>query len=136
MIISICSFGAAPTIPSSNISFSSIDGASIFLSWTPGDGANRIVVIRLGTAVTAVPVNGVDYNDDAVFGNGDAILPGQFVLYDNSGAGINVTGLQPNTVYHFRIYEYNGTGAATEYLTTSFCHRQPINSGRSCNQCK
>ena len=29
-------------------------------------------------------------------------------------------GLKPNTAYHFAVFEYNGTGATTEYLTSTF----------------
>ncbi|MBL0135425.1 MAG: hypothetical protein IPP79_16365 [Chitinophagaceae bacterium] len=32
----------------------------------------------------------------------------------------DISALQPSTTYHFRVYEYNGTGATTSYLTASF----------------
>lgn len=112
--------GQAPTTPSSAITFSSLDGSSLRVNWTSGNGARRIVVMRQGSAVTAVPVNGVDYNPNAIFGNGDAIQPGQFVVYDNTSSFVDVTGLQPATTYHVAIFDYNGTASATQYLITSF----------------
>jgi hypothetical protein len=109
-----------PTVPASAINFGAIDGNSLFVSWTAGNGARRIVVARAGSPVTALPVDGVDYNANAAFGSGDAISPNEFVVYDNTGTFVSLTNLQPSTTYHFRIYEYNGTGVSTSYLTSSF----------------
>ncbi|HEV7779768.1 MAG TPA: T9SS type A sorting domain-containing protein [Chitinophagaceae bacterium] len=111
---------AQPTVPSGGISFSSIDGTFMQLIWTAGNGSNRIVVARAGSPVSAVPANGTDYNESNIFGNGDAILPGQFVVSDDNGQSLILNGLQPATIYYFRIYEYDGSGATTQYLTSSF----------------
>lgn len=108
-----------PTIPTSNLSFPSINGASLNIAWSPGNGTRRIIIARAGAAVTAVPQNGIDYNHDNIFGSGDAILPGQFVIYDNAFTSFFLTGLTPGTEYFFAFYEYNGTGSSTEYLTGS-----------------
>jgi hypothetical protein len=105
-----------PTIPTSNLSFPSINGASLNIAWSPGNGIRRIIIARAGAAVTAVPQNGIDYNHDNIFGAGDAILPGQFVIYDNAFTSFFLTGLTPGTEYFFAFYEYNGTGTSTEYL--------------------
>jgi hypothetical protein len=111
----------APTVAASNVNFTIIEGGSMRINWTNGNGSRRIVVMRQGSAVTATPVNGVDYNPNLVFGTGDAIAPGQFVIYDNTSTGtIDITGLQPATTYHFAIFEYNGTAASTQYLTATF----------------
>jgi hypothetical protein len=120
LVFSVTIATAQPTVPSSNISFSNIDGTSMAMVWTAGDGTSRIVVARAGSPVSAVPVDGVDYNESNVFGNGDAIQPGQFVISDDNGQFVSLSGLLPNTIYYFRIYEYNGAGASTDYLVTSF----------------
>lgn len=109
-----------PTVASSNISFNSIDGGGFRILWTSGNGARRVVVIRQATAVTALPVNGVDYNPNPIFGSGDAMAPGQFVVYDNTSSFVDVTGLQPGTIYHVAIFDYNGTASTTQYLTSGF----------------
>jgi hypothetical protein len=113
---------AHPTIASSNLQFTQVDGDRMVPYWTTGNGTRRIMIARAGGPVTAIPVDGVDYTASAVFGSGDAIQPGEFVVFDNTGGsgGFTLTGLQPATTYHFRIYEYNGTGATTAYLTSSF----------------
>src|SRR6266700_2995788 len=87
---------APPTTAASNIIFFFTEGNSFRINWTNGNGSRRIVVMRQGSAVTALPVNGTDYNENAVFGNGDAIQSGQFVVYDNTGNFVDVSGLQPN----------------------------------------
>ena len=110
-----------PTLASSNMLFSLIEGSSMRASWTSGNGARRIVVIRAGSAITAVPVNGTNYAESLNFNTAAEISPGQRVVYDNTGnATSDISGLLPNTVYHFRIYEYDGTGAGISYLTSSF----------------
>jgi hypothetical protein len=118
--VCILVYAQAPTTPSSGVSFLSIDGDRFTMSWTSGNGARRIIILRQGSAVTAVPVNGVDYNSDAAFGNGDAIQPGQFVVYDNFGSSTVISNLSPNTTYHAAIFEYNGAASTTQYLTASF----------------
>jgi hypothetical protein len=110
----------APTVPSSGVFFNIIQGNSLRLNWVSGNGARRIVVGRAGAAVDALPVNGVDYAANANFELGEEITPGQRVVYDNTSTLVDITGLQPGTTYHFRIYEYSGTGATTQYLTSSF----------------
>jgi hypothetical protein len=113
-------YAQAPTVASSNVAFSQLDGNRFVIAWTSGNGARRIIIMRQGSAVTAVPVNGVDYNSDAAFGTGDAVQPGQFVVFDGTSSSVSINTLLPNTVYHIRIFEYNGTASATQYLIASF----------------
>jgi hypothetical protein len=110
----------APTTPASNVTFNSFDGNGYRVTWTNGNGARRIVVMREGAPVTALPVNGIDYNHNTIFGSGDLLAPGQFVIQDGFGSLVDVSGLQPATTYHVAIFEYNGTASATQYLTASF----------------
>jgi endonuclease G len=44
---------------------------------------------------------------------------GNFVVFAGTGNSVNVTNLQPSTTYHFAVFEFNGNGAGTNYLTTS-----------------
>ncbi len=113
-------FFAAPTLPSTNFSLNQIDGAFFNLGWTPGNGARRIMIAKAGSAPTFVPVNGVDYVHNTDFGSGQEVAPGEFVVYDHFSTSFFLSNLTPATTYHFRIYEYNGAGATTEYLTSAF----------------
>ncbi len=120
LLIALHTNAAPPTVPASNLSFNTIEGGYFNIGWTPGNGTRRIMIVRAGQAVTAVPQNGVDYTENTNFGSGQAIAPGQYVVYDNAFTSFFLTGLSPATQYFFAIYEYNGTGAVIEYLTSSF----------------
>lgn len=109
-------WASPPTTAATNVSFSSVDGGTMHISWTNGNGARRIVIAKQLDAVTAVPVNGIDYFHDDDFTLGQEIAPGEFVVYDGNDNDADIRNLQPNTLYHFKIYEYNGSGATTEYL--------------------
>ncbi len=106
---------AYPTTPASNISFSSVTTNSFTISWTNGDGAGRIVLIKAGSAVDAVPSDGVSYTANSTFGSGSQIGTGNYVVYSGTGNSVTVTGLTDNTMYYVEIFEYNGTC----YLTSS-----------------
>ena len=94
---------------------------SVQATWTPGNGAQRIVVVNRINSFTN-PVNGTSYAADAVYHGS-----GEQVVYNGStqiieGEAINVvsvTGLTPNTTYWFRAYDYNGEGASTLYNTNA-----------------
>uniref|UniRef100_UPI0040484A18 Ig-like domain-containing protein n=1 Tax=Mariniflexile sp. TaxID=1979402 RepID=UPI0040484A18 len=110
----------APTTPSTNFSTSSINGNSLAINFTKGDGAKRIVIAKQGSAVTAVPSNGADYTPGA-FGVGNQILPGEYVVYEGTAqSNILISGLQHSTTYYFRIYEFNGSDSTTQYLTSLY----------------
>lgn len=81
---------------------------SISLEWTKGNGSARMVVCRQGSAVDAMPVDGTFYAADATFGEGAELSSGNFVVYNGGGNSVVVSGLLPDTEYHFRIFEYNG----------------------------
>src|SRR5690606_25363274 len=75
----------APTVPSSNLTISNVDGNRFYVSFTRGDGAKRIIVAS-SQPVTAIPQNGTDYMADD-FGEGNEIASGQFVVYEGTGSG-------------------------------------------------
>jgi hypothetical protein len=120
ILISLQASAAAPTIPSSNLYFAAVDGGYFNLGWTPGNGTRRIIICKAGSNVTFSPQNGVDYAENTVFGSGQQVASGEFVIYDNAFSSFYVTGLSPATQYFFKIVEYNGTGATAEYLNSSF----------------
>ncbi|MBP7830351.1 MAG: autotransporter-associated beta strand repeat-containing protein [Kiritimatiellae bacterium] len=108
-----------PTVQATTIVFSSFGTAGMTVGWTPGDGANRVVVAHAGAAVDDDPDDAATYAADANFGDGAEIGTGNYVVYNGSGNSVPVTGLSPDTVYHFRVYEYNGSGGSENYLTNS-----------------
>lgn len=112
--------GSGVTPPSSNASaalFSLIDGNKFSFAWTNGDGAKRMVVMRQGSPVGFVPTNGTEYTANAAFGTGTDLGSGQYVVYNGTQNNVAITNLLPATTYYFAVYEYNGSAAATTYLT-------------------
>lgn len=109
---------AEPTTDAVNLVFSSITNTQASLTWSNGDGAGRIVVARESAAVSQVPTDGTSYGANAAFGSGGAIALNEYVVYAGSDTTVTVTDLSPDTVYHFAIFEYNGTGGGANYYTS------------------
>ncbi|AVR46855.1 hypothetical protein C7S20_17195 [Christiangramia fulva] len=110
-----------PTVAGSSFSTSYNDGDRLVYYFTPGDGQKRVVIAKQGSAVTAVPEDGIDYTANATFGNGTEIAPGEFIVYSGTGgSGTWLYGLNPSTTYYFKVFEYNGSGTETYYLTDTY----------------
>jgi len=114
-----------PTTQASSLSFTSLATTSLTLNWTSGSGTNRLIIARQGAAIATDPTDGVSYSANAAFGSGTAIGSG-FVVYSGSGSSVTVTALTVATSYHFRIYEFNGTGLQANY-NISFSTGNPGN---------
>lgn len=108
-----------PTVPSSNIIFSAVGATTLTLSFTPGNGGSHLVVVRAVSPVDAQPVDGTGYTANPVFGSGQQVGTNNFVVSSGAATSVTVTNLQPNTTYHFAVFEYRGGGATADYLTTS-----------------
>ncbi|WP_290790282.1 MBG domain-containing protein [Flavihumibacter sp. UBA7668] len=112
----------APTNPSTNLQFYYIEGNRMSIAFRPavtGGGERRVVIARKGAAVTSKPVNGQTYVGDD-FGKGTAMGNGEFVILNGPGTSTYVNGLEPGTTYHFAVFDYNGYGATSQFLTSSF----------------
>jgi hypothetical protein len=48
-----------------------------------------------------------------------AAVVGNYVVYAGGGNSVTVTNLQPSTTYYFAVFEFNGSNAGTNYLTTN-----------------
>jgi hypothetical protein len=108
-----------PTTHASNMTFSNVTNVSMTVSWTSGDGANRIVVAKEGSAVAGRPADGTVYAANAEFGSGDTLAANEYVVYNGSGNSVDVTGLSPATTYYFTVFEYNGSGISLNYYTNA-----------------
>jgi hypothetical protein len=107
-----------PATQASNLTFGAVTATMEILNWASGDGANRIVVAKAGSAVTGVPVDGTAYTA-AAYGAGSTLSDGSYVVYNGNLATATVSGLSPSTTYYYAVFEYNGSGTTTKYLTTS-----------------
>lgn len=103
-------FPAEPTVQATNVVISNVNNSGFDVNWTNGNGASRIVTIRTGTK--AAPADGTGYAIPGSTGSGNNIY------YIGSGSGpLTVTGLVPGTSYTVQVYEFNGSGTASNYLT-------------------
>ncbi|MEQ8715043.1 MAG: Ig-like domain-containing protein, partial [Cyclobacteriaceae bacterium] len=106
----------APTQSASAVLFDNVDLTTMNVSWTNGNGSNRIVVARDGAAPTGTPQEGTEYNANADFTAGEALGDG-VVVYDGDGSAFTMTGLTASTTYHVAVYEYNNSTNEFLYKT-------------------
>ncbi len=111
---------SAPTVQASYIE-ASVARSSINLEWTIGNGARRIVVMNTSNYFSA-PVDGTDPVANPVYSGS-----GQQVIYNDATEmiedlpynGVLVEDLIPATTYYFRVFEYNGSGNLSMYLSST-----------------
>ncbi len=108
-----------PAVQSTAVTFTGVSSSGFTVNWTNGNGARRIVLIRQGSAVNAVPADGQSYNALALFGSGSETGTGNYVIYSGTGNSVAVTGLSPALAYHVAVYEYNGINGTENYRTAS-----------------
>ncbi|MBK7853237.1 MAG: T9SS type A sorting domain-containing protein [Bacteroidetes bacterium] len=113
-----CVLASEPTVQSSGLTTSSALSNSIQLSWTRGNGAFCVLVCKGISAVTTPPVDGIVYTANAAYGLGSSTAPGEYVVYLGTGTSTTVTGLLPGFTYYFAVFEMNGSGCNSNYLST------------------
>ncbi|MCZ2337591.1 MAG: hypothetical protein LC127_05190, partial [Chitinophagales bacterium] len=105
-----------PTSNASGLTFTNITSTGFKLNWTTnGNGAQRLVLVKQSTAVNALPVDATTYNANLVFPTGSEIGTGNYVVYKGSGNSVQVSGLNPSTVYHISIVEFSGFPGTENY---------------------
>ena len=108
-----------PTTQASALAFTGVQVDQMTIGWTSGNGANRIVVVKQGSAVDWTPADltaptGVDTNFSSATDQGS----GNKICYNGSGTNFTLTGLSSCTNYYVKVFEYNGTGSYVNYLTS------------------
>lgn len=111
-------FDEAPDTASKAMVFTDVTDTTMRVSFTKGNGTKRIVIAREASPVNAQPTDGVYHYSDTVFGMGNN-FGGQYAVYNDTGSSFTITGLSPNTVYHYAVFEYNGFSSQINYLTSS-----------------
>lgn len=112
--------GGEPT-SNGNITFGSVSSSSIQVNLSGGNGAKRMLLIKTGIAVTTNPTDATSYTANSTIALGDQLGTGNWVVYNGNGTGnvVTVTGLAPNTTYHFKAVEYNGAAGGENYFITT-----------------
>lgn len=118
MTCSPCIPASAPTTPTTS-AVNTPSCTSDALSWTNGNGTNRIVVVSTSPIVGS-PVNQTNYTAGS-YGAGATLNAGEFVVYNGTGNSTTISGLTPGTTYFYTIFEYNvtTTSCTESYLTSS-----------------
>jgi hypothetical protein len=119
---------AEPTIAATGLTITNPTTTTQTVSWTNGNGARRLVVARMGAALTGTeePADNNGYMANAAFGTSGTDLGNGFIVYNGTGNSFTVTNLAPNVIYYYRVYEYNGLDASANYLLVS-----PPNANRT-----
>lgn len=115
----LSAWAQTPSTHSSSVSVSALHCQQVSLSWTKGDGSQRIVLIKEGSAVDGTPAENSFYSTSDTMGDGAQIGSGNYVVYNSNGSAVTIYGLKKNTTYHIAIYEFNGGGSTFNYLTSS-----------------
>lgn len=131
---SSCSLSSEPATHSSGITFSDIGCNAMTLTWAAGNGANRIVVAKSGSAVAGTPTDQTTYTANGTFGSGSTIAAGEFVIYKGTGTTVTCLGLTASTTYYFKVFEYNGNSCEENYLISG----SPLSGNQAsiaCSEC-
>ncbi|HQQ82498.1 MAG TPA: T9SS type A sorting domain-containing protein [Cyclobacteriaceae bacterium] len=109
-----------PNSQAFNYSFTAVTDVSMLINWISGNGTERAVVVSKNGGLAFVPVDGVSYTGNSNYGLAPEISAGSEnrVVYRGTGSSVLLTGLQPGTNYAVGVFELNGTGSSTNYLTT------------------
>ena len=108
-----------PVTQASAVAFSNVTSTSFTINFTAGSGTNRLVVLRAGSAVNAIPVDGQSYVASTFFSFGSEITTSNYVVYSGTGNSVNITGLTAATTYHVAVFEFNGNGTTENYRATT-----------------
>ncbi len=100
-----------PSAQPTSLQFSAVTDNSLSISFTPAPGVpdGYLVLRKVGSAPTQVPVDGVTYTTSVGV---DAIA------YQGSAASFSETGLSQNTVYYYSVFAFNGVGSSINYRTS------------------
>ncbi len=101
-----------PSFPATGLSFSALTSTSMQVSFTApsGNPAGYLVLRRSLNPVTDTPVDGVTYS--GTFGQST-------VVHNGSETTFSSTGLLAETIYHYSVFVYNGSGVLINYLNSS-----------------
>jgi hypothetical protein len=106
-----------PVGQASDLTVTNITTTTATATWTRGDGAFSILLIRQGQ-ISDLPQDNVEYTGDLNYGDGDEIGTGLYVLTTTTGTTADITGLSASNQYDMYVMEYNQAGGSINYNTT------------------
>ncbi|OYU94283.1 MAG: hypothetical protein CFE21_17000 [Bacteroidetes bacterium B1(2017)] len=109
-----------PSTAAKNIVFTKVGSDSLGISFTPGNGEKRLVLVRKGSSLNSFPVLGKNYVANTEFGKGDSLDDGSFAVWSDAGSSVTVTNLEAKTTYWVSVFEFNTSPFGNLYLIDSF----------------
>lgn len=110
---------AAPTVQSTNVSFSNWQTNQFTANWTRGNGASCVVFMKETSVGTpGNPTNASTYTANSNWGTKGTQLgsTGYYCIYNGTGTSVALSNLATSTNYYIIVYEYNGAGSTSSYL--------------------
>jgi hypothetical protein len=112
--------GCTPTTQATGFSSAVIDGNTLSVGFTRGNGSGGVIIVARTTATTAVAPTQLTSYSTTTFGSGtigtNMTGTGNYIVYNGTGNGINtaitpinVGGLTTGVSYSFDIYERSST---------------------------
>ena len=86
------------------------------IGWERGNGDKVLVTVTPCGKSISHPINGQDYGEDDDYSSAPKIGSSR-IVYEGFGNHVDVTGLEADHCYDVKLYEFNGSGANTVYLT-------------------
>ncbi|MFM9945882.1 MAG: PKD domain-containing protein [Bacteroidia bacterium] len=123
LAFNISAFSQTPTVAASNIKFDFTGCNEVEISWTNGNGSDRVVFMRESSAVNDVPEYNQYYTENNTFGVlGETIKNDNtnWCVYRGPGNKVTVKGLKKLTKYCIAIFEYNGGGGIYDYKVDAY----------------
>lgn len=109
-----------PLAQPTNLVFNTVSENSLSLAFQAASGVDGYLIVRRANAPPSIlPQSGMSYLPGTTIGDGVVIAVG-------SSTAIVDAGLSPNTIYHYAVYSFNGSGSQTNYLTEN-----PLRGNRS-----
>lgn len=111
---------STPTQSVSDLSIASSGAGSLKITFSPGNGVNNLVLMKQGAPVDALPVDDNSYPASAIFGEGDEIGSGNYVVSNDTDTSVVITGLTEGLTYYARVFSFNGApGSSSEKYNTA-----------------
>lgn len=100
-----------PAQMASNVIATEVSTSGFALAFTAGSGDGRLVLVKEGSAPTAIPQAGTPHGlGNANFAQASALADGSKLIYAGTGTSVNVLGLKSNTAYYVTVVESCSNG--------------------------
>ena len=103
---------------SSLVSINRITADTVYVNFTGGNGANRLVVLNTTGPVTFSPSDGAAYaGANTAIGSAFDLGGGNYLVYQGNATSGKFTGFSMGATINVAVFDYNGSGSTTNYKT-------------------